>query len=61
MVTRAFSGLFQNSGDSVCAVSASSRSSAVSQSKMPPQQGQNLLDVGDGGFNFRTHFKIPEV
>src|SRR5690554_3238906 len=59
MVVRAFSGSFQNSRDSVCAVSASRRSSAVSQSKMPPQQGQNLLDFGDGLFNFRTHGAIP--
>jgi hypothetical protein len=22
---------------------------------MPPQQGQNLLDFGDGLFDFRTH------
>jgi hypothetical protein len=55
MVTRAFSGSLQNSGDSVCAVSASRRSCAVSQSKMPPQQAQHLLDVGDGFFDFRTH------
>jgi hypothetical protein len=25
---------------------------------MPPQQGQNLLDFGDGLFDFRTHFSI---
>jgi len=24
---------------------------------MPPQQGQNLLDFGDGLFDFRTHYK----
>jgi len=23
---------------------------------MPPQQGQNLLDFGNGLFNFRAHF-----
>jgi len=26
---------------------------------MPPQQDQNLLDVGDGLFDFRTHKIIP--
>jgi hypothetical protein len=26
---------------------------------MPPQQGQNLLDFGDGLFDFRTHWSIP--
>jgi hypothetical protein len=58
MVTRAFSGSLQNSGDSVSAVSAARRSSAVSQSKMPPQQGQHLLDFGHGLFDFRTHVEF---
>jgi len=26
---------------------------------MPPQQGQNLLDFGDGLFDFRTHVDFP--
>jgi hypothetical protein len=26
---------------------------------MPPQQGQNLLDFGDGLFDFRAHWSIP--
>jgi len=25
---------------------------------MPPQQGQNLLDFGNGLFNFRAHQKF---
>jgi hypothetical protein len=61
MATRAFSGSFQKSGDSVCAFSAARRTSAVSQSKMPPQQGQNLLDFGDGFLDFRTHVTIPSL
>jgi hypothetical protein len=28
---------------------------------MPPQQAQNLLDVGDGFFDFRTHVNYPLV
>jgi hypothetical protein len=55
MISRAFSGLFQRSGDSDWAFSASRRGSAVSQSKMPPQQAQRLLDFGDDLFDFHTH------
>jgi len=36
---------FQRSGLSAAAFSSSSRRSALSQSKMPPQQGQRLLDL----------------
>jgi len=28
---------------------------------MPPQQGQNLLDFGNGLFNFRAHFNSQFV
>jgi hypothetical protein len=56
MMPRAFSGSLQKSGDSVRAFRSSSRASAVSQSKMPPQQGQHLLDFGDGFFGFGPHW-----
>jgi hypothetical protein len=39
------SASFQSSGFSAAAFSSSSRRSASSQSKMPPQQGERLLDV----------------
>jgi hypothetical protein len=55
MISRAFSGSFQKFGDSDCAFSASRRGWAVSQSKMPPQQGDSLLDVIDDFQNFGAH------
>jgi hypothetical protein len=55
MMSRALSGSFQKSGDSVRAFRSSRRASAVSQSKMPPQQAQHLLDFGDGFFGLGTH------
>jgi hypothetical protein len=57
-MARAFSGSLQSSGDSDWALSASRRSWAVSQSKMPPQQGQHLLDFGHGLFDFGFHGHI---
>jgi hypothetical protein len=36
---------FQSSGSSAARFSSSSRSSARSQSKMPPQQDERLLDL----------------
>jgi hypothetical protein len=55
MISRAFSGSDQKSGASVRALKSSRRASAVSQSKMPPQQVQHLLDFGDGFLGFGTH------
>jgi hypothetical protein len=55
MMSRAFSGSLQKSGDSVLAFRSSSLASAVSQSKMPPQQAQHLLDFGDGFFSLGAH------
>jgi hypothetical protein len=40
---------------SALAFSSSRRRTALSQSKMPPQQGNGLLDVGDLAFGFRAH------
>jgi hypothetical protein len=55
MMSRAFSGSLQKSGDSVRALRSSRRASAVSQSKMPPQQVQHLLDFGGGFFSLGAH------
>jgi hypothetical protein len=40
---------------SALAFSSSRRRSARSQSKMPPQQGNGLLNVFDGAFDFGAH------
>jgi hypothetical protein len=55
MTSRALSGSDQKSGASVRALKSAKRASAVSQSKMPPQQVQHLLDFGDGFFGFSAH------
>ena len=51
----AAAGSFQSAGSSALAFSSSRRRQAVSQSKMPPQQGEGLLDVVDGAFGFGAH------
>jgi hypothetical protein len=51
--------LFQMAGSSDLAFSSSSRRSALSQSKMPPQQGDGLLDVFDGAGDFGAHKVSP--
>ena len=48
-------GSFQKSGASALAFSSSRRRTALSQSKMPPQQGERLLDLVDGSFGFCAH------
>jgi len=51
----AFLASFQSDGSSESVLSSSSRLSARSQSKKPPQQHERLLDfLGDGG-DFGTH------
>jgi hypothetical protein len=45
MTAWARSESFQSSGFSAAAFSSARRSTALSQSKMPPQQGQTLLDL----------------
>jgi len=40
---------------SALAFSSSRRRTERSQSKMPPQQGEGLLDLGDVAFCFRAH------
>jgi hypothetical protein len=51
----AFFGSFQSDGSSESALSSSSRFSARSQSKKPPQQHQRLLDFGGDGGDFGAH------
>src|SRR5258706_5773069 len=46
---------FQNCGDSDLTFSSSSRRTDLSQSKMPPQQGERLLDLFDGPFGLGAH------
>src|SRR5689334_3645125 len=52
-------GLFQMAGSSDLAFSSSSRRVALSQSKMPPQQGDGLLDLFDGALHFGAHDDSP--
>src|SRR5215831_12310889 len=40
---------------SALAFSSSRRRTDLSQSKMPPQQGDGLLDVVDGAYDFGAH------
>jgi len=46
---------FQMAGSSALAFSSSRRRLAASQSKMPPQQGDGLLDFVNGAGDFRSH------
>ena len=55
MTSCAARGSFQRLGSSTCSFSCSSRLSARSQSKKPPQQGERLLDLRDMGFGFGAH------
>src|SRR5690606_7176416 len=49
------SGLSQRVGFSASAFSSSSRRSALSQSKMPPQQRQRRSNLADGRFVLCAH------
>jgi len=51
----AFAGSFQIEGSSALAFSSSSLRRAGSRSKMPPQQGQRLLDLLGNGFHLGAH------
>jgi hypothetical protein len=51
-------GLFQIAASSARAFSSSRRRSALSQSKMPPQQVEGLLDFFDGALDFGAHEKL---
>jgi len=55
MVRCAVAESFQKLGSSAALFSSASRCVAVSTSKMPPQQSERLLDVGDKGLSFRAH------
>jgi hypothetical protein len=46
---------FHSAGSSARLFSSARRASAASQSKMPPQQGNGLLDVVNGARDFRAH------
>jgi hypothetical protein len=46
---------FHRLGSSACRFSSASRARALSTSKMPPQQSDRLLDLGDDGFDLGTH------
>jgi hypothetical protein len=54
----AAAGSFQMAGSSARAFSSSRRRRAASQSKMPPQQGNGLLDVVNGAGDFRAHSRL---
>jgi hypothetical protein len=58
MTLCASAGLFQRLGSSALAFSSARRRWALSQSKMPPQQGKRLLDLADGSFDFRAHILV---
>jgi len=47
--------LFQIDASSARAFSSSRRRTDLSQSKMPPQQGDSLLDLFDGAFGLGAH------
>jgi len=47
--------LFQIDASSARAFSSSRRRTDLSQSKMPPQQGDGLLDLFDGAFCLGAH------
>ncbi|GBF25074.1 hypothetical protein MnTg02_00103 [bacterium MnTg02] len=49
----------QRSGSSTLAFSASRRPAALSQSKMPPEEGNRLSNIVDHRLRFRTHFSYP--
>jgi hypothetical protein len=51
---------FQRFGSSAAAFSSSSRFLARSQSKMPPQQADHLLDFIDKGLDFGAHLGARE-
>jgi len=49
---------FQRLGSSAWVFSSASRALALSKSKVPPQQPDRLLDVGDHGLHFSAHDEI---
>ena len=51
----AATGSFQMAGSSALAFSSSRRRSDLSQSKMPPQQSDGLLNLGNGTFGLGAH------
>jgi hypothetical protein len=55
MISCAFWGSFQIDGSSERAFSSARRRTALSQSKMPPQQSDGLLHVVDQRRDFSAH------
>ncbi len=55
----AASGSFQRSGFSASAFSSSRRRRALSQSKMPPEQGGRFVDLVNQGLGFGAHGRTP--
>jgi hypothetical protein len=55
MIFCARAGSFQRFGSSTAAFSSARRFWDLSQSKMPPQQAQRLLDLVDLGLGFGAH------
>jgi hypothetical protein len=55
------SASFHSSGDSASAFSSSRRRTALSQSKMPPQQGQTLLDLAGQMADLGAHAASTNV
>src|ERR1700759_4908712 len=51
----AFCGSFQSEESSARAFSSASSRIELSQSKMPPEQAQGLLDFGNGLLGFSAH------
>jgi hypothetical protein len=60
MMSWAFAWSFQRFGSSTSEFSSSSRRSAWSQSKMPPQQNKGRLDRPRHRLNFRAHVFTPQ-
>jgi hypothetical protein len=50
---------FQRLGSSACVFSSASRAFALSKSKVPPQQPDRLLDVGNDVLCFGAHSMRP--
>jgi len=55
MMRLARCGSFHRLESSACRFSSASRPRALSTSKMPPQQPDRLLDLGNDGLDFGAH------
>jgi hypothetical protein len=57
----ALAGLSHSAESPACAFSSERRLTAASQSKMPPQQSQGLLDFGNQVLRLRAHVEFRVV